>query len=42
MALRGEGLQDNDGTDATGVGASSGPLQRIVYVLHPNCAVEEF
>lgn len=32
MALRGEGLDGGDTSSAAGV----------VYVLHPNCAVEEF
>lgn len=33
MALRGEGLTE---------GESSAAADRVVYVLHPNCAVEEF
>ncbi|KAK5998119.1 DNA replication licensing factor mcm6 [Cladobotryum mycophilum] len=33
MALRGEGLTD---------GAGPSTLANVVYVLHPNCAVEEF
>lgn len=35
MAVRGEGLlgEDEDG--------GSTATQRVVYVLHPNCAVEE-
>lgn len=37
MALRGEGL--TDGESAEGSAAASG---RVVYVLHPNCAVDEF
>ncbi|KAI0173298.1 MCM-domain-containing protein [Hypoxylon sp. FL1284] len=40
MAVRGEGLAE-DGDEA---GASDGgptPSQRVVYVLHPNCAVED-
>jgi DNA replication licensing factor MCM6 len=37
MALRGEGLTD----ETTGEG-SSAAASRIVYVLHPNCAVEEY
>ncbi|CAM1511058.1 Fc.00g085710.m01.CDS01 [Cosmosporella sp. VM-42] len=36
MALRGEGL-----TDGAGEG-SSATAARVVYVLHPNCAVEEY
>lgn len=35
MALRGEGLVDGA---ATGSSAPAG----VVYVVHPNCAVEEF
>ncbi|PHH78145.1 hypothetical protein CDD80_7319 [Ophiocordyceps camponoti-rufipedis] len=35
MALRGEGLVDEQG-------ASSSASAAVVYVLHPNCAVEEF
>lgn len=40
MAVRGQGLAD----DEVGEGASAAAEaeQRIVYVLHPNCAVEEF
>jgi DNA replication licensing factor MCM6 len=34
MALRGEGLTDGAGPSATPA--------NVVYVLHPNCAVEEF
>lgn len=33
MLLRGEGLRDEDG-DAL-------EEERVTYVLHPNCAVEE-
>ncbi|KAF4584228.1 putative replication licensing factor [Ophiocordyceps camponoti-floridani] len=35
MALRGEGLVDEEG-------GSSSASSAVVYVLHPNCAVEEF
>lgn len=35
MAVRGEGLVGEDGQ------GSSATAGRIVYVLHPNCAVEE-
>lgn len=36
MAIRGQGMQaDQEGEE------SSATAQRIVYVLHPNCAVEE-
>jgi len=39
MAIRGQGMQtDQEGEDGA---ASSAAEQRIVYVLHPNCAVEE-
>ena len=34
----GEGLRDKD---EEARGASSTEEQRVVYVLHPNCAVEE-
>lgn len=34
MALRGEGLLDGEASSASSAG--------VVYVLHPNCAVEEF
>lgn len=37
MPIRGEGLMDTDGQQQ---GATE-DQQRIVYVLHPNCAVEE-
>lgn len=37
MALRGEGLKEGE----AGEGSSSA-ASRIVYVLHPNCAVEEY
>ena len=36
MALRGE-VSDNRDTSSTESGT-----ERIVYVLHPNCAVEDF
>ncbi|KAI1857321.1 uncharacterized protein JN550_013301 [Neoarthrinium moseri] len=38
MAVRGEGLASGDGDDDSGEAAE----QKIVYVLHPNCAVEEY
>ena len=48
MPIRGEGLQDDnndndDGGDAatTGGQGSSKAADKVVYVLHPNCAVEE-
>ncbi|RDA92194.1 hypothetical protein CP533_5614 [Ophiocordyceps camponoti-saundersi (nom. inval.)] len=37
MALRGEGLVDDERAPS-----SSASSSKIVYVLHPNCAVEEF
>ena len=37
MQVRGEGLMDEDENPAQ----SSTQAQRTVYVLHPNCAVEE-
>ncbi|KAM7193163.1 MCM2/3/5 family domain containing protein [Naviculisporaceae sp. PSN 640] len=37
MAIRGQGMQ----TDEDGAGTSA-QAQKIVYVLHPNCAVEEY
>lgn len=36
MALRGEGLTDGDAAEG------SSAAGRVVYVLHPNCAVDEF
>lgn len=38
MAIRGQGLIDEDGA---GEGTSNAQ-EEVVYVLHPNCAVEEF
>lgn len=40
MAIRGQGMA----TDDNEAGESSTPQQsdNIVYVLHPNCAIEEF
>ena len=37
MPIRGEGLVDGE----EGEGGSSRAAERVVYVLHPNCAVEE-
>ena len=39
MAIRGQGMSADDEENA-GEG-SSAQAQNIVYVLHPNCAVEE-
>lgn len=36
MAIRGQGLVDDVGE------GSSNAAEEIVYVLHPNCAVEEY
>lgn len=38
MAIRGQGMADEDGTE----GSASTANQQIIYVLHPNCAFEEF
>lgn len=38
MAIRGQGMADAD--DNAGEGGSAQAAE-IVYVLHPNCAVEE-
>lgn len=35
MAVRGEGLLGDD------VEGSSAAAEKVVYVLHPNCAVED-
>ena len=39
MAVRGEGLAEDD-ADAAG-GSAPAPSQRVIYVLHPNCAIED-
>jgi DNA replication licensing factor MCM6 len=36
MAIRGHGLVNEDGE------GSSSTAEKTVYVLHPNCAVEEY
>lgn len=43
MPIRGEGLVDdgNDDDAQGGEGSSSRREEKVVYVLHPNCAVEE-
>ncbi|KAI2619188.1 MCM-domain-containing protein [Hypoxylon sp. NC1633] len=41
MAVRGEGLAEN-GDEAQGADGGPTPSQNVVYVLHPNCAVEEY
>lgn len=35
MPVRGDGLVDGDGE------AQQGEAEKVTYVLHPNCAVEE-
>jgi len=39
MALRGEGMADGEGEGAAE--GSSAQAGKIVYVLHPNCAIED-
>ncbi|XXG95081.1 hypothetical protein Hte_001341 [Hypoxylon texense] len=43
MAVRGEGLAE-EGDEAAPAPSDGGPApsQKVVYVLHPNCAVEEY
>ena len=38
MQIRGDGLVDDEQDLG---GESSATAQRVVYVLHPNCAIEE-
>ncbi len=41
MAIRGQDLPE-DGPEASGEPSSSAAhLDKVVYVLHPNCAIEE-
>lgn len=40
MAVRGEGLAEDDAA-AEGGSSAPAPSQSVVYVLHPNCAIEE-
>lgn len=42
MAVRGEGLAAQDGDGAAANDGGPAPSQNVVYVLHPNCAVEEY
>lgn len=35
MAIRGQGLMGEDGQ------GSSSAAEQVVYVLHPNCAIED-
>ncbi len=39
MAVRGEGLAEEGTEDAQTVAETP---QKVVYVLHPNCAIEEY
>ena len=41
MPIRGEGLTGGDGEGEGETAGTSSQDARIVYVLHPNCAVEE-
>ncbi len=44
MPILGEGLEPNTNTNTTGLnraGPSATNTNKMVYVLHPNCAVEE-
>jgi DNA replication licensing factor MCM6 len=40
MAVEGQTLPDA-GEGEAGEGPSNAPAQEVVYVLHPNCAVED-
>ncbi|KAI1202176.1 MCM2/3/5 family-domain-containing protein [Nemania serpens] len=47
MAVRGDGLaEEDDGAQASSSSAAAGataePSPKVVYVLHPNCAIEEY
>ena len=42
MAVRGEGLAEDDAAAAAVSGSAPAPAsQKVVYVLHPNCAIED-
>lgn len=41
MAVRGEGLTE-EGDQAAAADGGPAPSQKVVYVLHPNCAIEEY
>lgn len=46
MAVRGDGLAEEDGAqgalaEASTSASAAEPLPKVVYVLHPNCAIEE-
>jgi len=40
MAIRGEAMATDDAE--SGENAAPPPAQNIVYVIHPNCAIEDF
>lgn len=45
MAIRGEVSAEEEGEgsgEAGSAAAAAPPPQNIVYVIHPNCAIEEF
>lgn len=44
MAIRGEvSAEEEEGASGeAGSAAAAPPPQNIVYVIHPNCAIEEF
>jgi DNA replication licensing factor MCM6 len=46
MAIRGQGMAAEEEEGGSGEGSSAAAAAadagRIVYVLHPNCAVEEY
>ena len=41
MPVRGEGLDGEAEGQEGAEGSSSRDAEKVVYVLHPNCAVEE-
>lgn len=42
MAVRGDGLAEAGAEAQHPTDGGPTPSQRVVYVLHPNCAVEEY
>lgn len=42
MAVRGEGLAEDDAGATAAADGGPAPSQKVIYVLHPNCALEEF
>jgi len=45
MAVRGDGLAEEGAEGSQTAAAADGgptPSQKVVYVLHPNCAIEEY